>query len=829
VLNYRKLVADYHSAARSFSELVPWMSMVAPDTVVCLDGSLICCYELAGVDAEGLLLHERDRYANMLEQAFKVCDEHMTVWSFVDRRRINEFPDGHFDSPIGDAINQAWKEILTNGNQYANKHYMAFMYSPSEGAEGFFEAVNAHMQVKQQGFSKALIHTLKDFFSKKSAVKTKFEQLDAMKVAFGNKLREFEETVADLGFMKLETDRLLAFLHSRCSPASADQPVAMPELPAYLNTWLPDNTLRREHHHLIFEHVNPCYVGALSVKAWPNGASPGIIDALLSVPGEITVAQCFRFVDQFKARRYIEEVEHHHRSSAKSLVAMAIEAWSKEPTEQIDSGKLVLAEDAQQAMQELTGYNRHYGYYNMTVLGYGASSPELEENLKNISTGLRQRGFTLIRETLHLLSAFTATMPGQSKASFRWAFINIANMTDLAMIRTLSIGEKMNKHLTEQTRRPQHALTMFPTDYSTPFYFNFHTEDLPHTLVVGPSRSGKSTGMNFLISQFGKHDPCNRIIFDKDRSCWIPTLLQGGVHIDMDVREGSKVKMNPFVLLENEYNFTWLVDFLKMLVTARRYQLTAEDDLTMLNALRQLKLQPKNEWCLTNYVSCLPIKSLRQQFTPWMAKDGLYGKYFDNTEDDFKLSSFVCCEVGGLLGTEVAAPFMEYAFFRVNQMLDGRPTLIYIEECWFMLENPTFANKIKDWLKTLGKKNAFVVMATQSLDEIAHSEIFASIVDNMQTRIFLPNPNAYAHREMYLEKFQINESQLERIATATPKMQYYIVTPRQCRMVNVRLPKEIVACTSSDELSKRIFRKHWDEGNGTGEWQFDYVKERISV
>jgi type IV secretion/conjugal transfer VirB4 family ATPase len=827
MLNLRELYKDYHTTSTSFSELVPWMSMVAPDMIVNLDGSLVVFYSFKGIDAEGLMVSDSDRYANLLEHGLKVCDDHVTMWSTVDRRKIYDYPDGHFESEIGAAINRSWQDQFTNGNQYANHHYMAFMYSAGKGAEGFFESVSSHLKTHQSGIGAAIADTVQSFISKKVAIKNQFEQLDVMKNIFYSKLREFEETVSELGFRRLKKEELLSYLHTRCSPASANQPVAMPDVPAYLNTWLPDNTMHREHDQLVFKDINDCHVGALTVKGWPNVASPGIIDSLLTAPAELTVSQIFRFVESSKAKRFIEGIEEHHRASSKSIITTVMEAVTKEPSDQVDTGKLILAEDAQDAMRELTVSNRHFGYYNMTVLGYGSTQVELEENLKVIASGLRQKGFILMRESLHLLAAFSSTLPGQWATSFRWSFMNIGNATDLAMIRTLDVGEKLNKHLTEQTGRTQHALTVLPTEFATPYYFSFHESDLAHTLVVGPAGSGKTSIVNFLISQFEKHSPCNRIIFDKDYSCWISTLIQNGSHIDMDLRSGSAVKLNPFTLLKDPKNIIWLVEFVKVLATTRGYVLAPDDDLDLLEAMSALRMQPDVFWTLSNYVTNLKSIHLKSQFSLWYG-EGLYAKYFDNLEDEFQLNPFVAIEMGGLLGTDVAAPFMEYAFFRVNQMLDGRPTLIYIEECWFMLENKTFSARINDWLKTLRKKNAFVIMATQSLHEIATSEIFSSIIDNMQNRIYLANPSAYAHRDMYEQKFGLNMTQVDRIANAIPKQQYYIVTPKMARMVNARFPKEIMACTGADERSKTIFRKHYADGMGVEGWQFNYVNERTA-
>ncbi|MFD2274198.1 hypothetical protein ACFS07_32865 [Undibacterium arcticum] len=228
---------------------------------------------------------------------------------------------------------------------------------------------------------------------------------------------------------------------------------------------------------------------------------------------------------------------------------------------------------------------------------------------------------------MHLRSVFSATMPGQANTLFRWAFMNIANVTDMAMIRTLSVGDKVNRHLTEQTGRQQGALTVLPTEYSTPYYFSFHETDLAHTLVVGPAGSGKTSIVNFLISQFEKHSPCNRIIFDKDYSCWISTLLQDGSHIDMDLRSGANVKLNPFSLLKDEANIIWLVEFVKVLITSRNYVLQAEDDEVLLTAMTQLREQPAENWNLSNYTYNIANNELKRQFQTWTGS-GLYAKIF---------------------------------------------------------------------------------------------------------------------------------------------------------------------------------------------------------
>ena len=83
-----------------------------------------------------------------------------------------------------------------------------------------------------------------------------------------------------------------------------------------------------------------------------------------------------------------------------------------------------------------------------------------------------------------------------------------------------------------------------------------------------------------------------------------------------------------------------------------------------------------------------------------------------------------------------------YLFHRIEQRFDGRSTLIILDEAWVMLTNGLFGAKIEEWLRTLRKKNAAVVLATQSLSEIANSPHRDVILASCPTTLFLPNPEA---------------------------------------------------------------------------------------
>jgi len=818
VLKLSKFLRNYEASARTFAELVPWMLLVRPDVVLNKDGSLMVCYGYEGIDQEGLERHSVDRYAQLVEHGFRNFDERLTVWWTVERRRTTEYPNGSFKNSWSRLIDDEWRQSFANGKQFLNRHFLSFLYTPPRGAENFLETFGYFSRDVGLPAPTALFETLKTQFSRRSNFAFSAAQIEQHMKTFLDQMLAFEDMVADLKLVRLKNEELLAFLHDRCSPATHGQPVRVPKLPLYLDSYLPDNHLTVAHDHLCFGPNH--YVATVSVKDWPDTSEPGMFDALLAVPGEITASQCFRFSERGAAKKYIEATERHNRALMINALGYVMQAFGQEPRN-IDQGRAAMAAEAGEALAGLTTENRVYGYYNLTVVAHGSAKNDCEETLKAATKVLRRAGFLSVRETVHGLSAWAGTMPGQWAELVRWFFVNTANLADLSPVRTLLVGENRNRHLSEQSKRPQPALTVFGTEFATPFYFNFHMGDLAHTIVIGPSGMGKSTFNNFLISQFRKYDPSAVVIFDKDYSCRIPTLLQGGAHVDLAGERGRKVMLNPVLALADREDWGWLAKWLEIPLTSRGHVMTAEDDKNIWEAIENVAAQPRDAWTLQSFYPFLS-KALGEQLGAWIG-EGQLARYFDNRADSFDLAEFTCVEMGGLFqNPRVATAFLEYAFFRINKRLDGRPTLIYIEEAWFMLEDEHFASRVNDWLRTLRKKNAFVVLATQSLDEIAKSRIFAVMVDNIPNRIFLANPNALAHKDLYMGKFGLNEAQVHRIRGAVPKMHYYITTPVLSRLVEARFSPKILAMVRSDPLAQQMLDEALRRG---GDWQGSYVKE----
>lgn len=824
VLNLRRRERGRERAARATQEVVPYLGFMRPDLLLNKDGSLMAVYRFDGVDIDSAEPQVQDQAAAAIDHACRQFDHRITLWWVVQHTRATDYPDGVFASPVSMRLQQANRKQVTGGDLYANAHFLAVLYTPDGGLDKLIERFGYHMQFGGRGALGAFYEVARDALTRRAAFAFEQAQVDLHVRRFQALLDGFEGAAVGMRLHRLALTEALAVLHDLVNPASAGQPVRMPAH-AVLDGWIADNQITVGAEHLVFEHPSgKRYACALSLKEWPDATSPGMTTELLSVPGEMTICHVFRFLDADRTRRAMHAARRYFDITQTSLLGYVKEAVFKAPAS-VDRGKAMLLDDAQDALAAVTADRLVFGYHNMTVLALGASRAEADETLKAVAATVNRHGFLTLRETLNTFSAWAGTLPGQWAEQPRRQIVSLPNLSDLAPIFTLWRGARTNPHLSEMSGRAQPALCACRTPYRLPYWLNLHHGDLAHTFLVGPTGSGKSVAANFLISQYGKYDPL-RIIFDKNRSARIPTLLQDGTHIDI-ARE--RVQLNPMSLLADRKDWPWLASWLEILITSRGYTMTADDEKIVWSTIESLANLPSVHWRLLHFAGSLAAGHLADQLRVW-CEGGALGHIFDNATDGFSLSDFTCIEMGELIQRHprAAAAFMEYAFYRLDKSLDGlRPGLIYVEEAWFLLSDPLFARRLDDWLRTLRKKNTLVMLATQSLTELAQSEIFASLVDNVPNRIFLANGQARAHRALYRERFGLSDAQVDRIAGAIPKQHYYLVTPTHSRMLELRFDREALACLRSDALAQDLFDRA--RADGGAQWKDDYVRAVLAT
>lgn len=858
-VNLRRVGVGYRRQARSFAELVPWLYPVNEQVMANKDSALMACFALDGVDMEGLTSDEIGRYADLEEKAYRVfLDEPVTIWWQVTRRRTTLYPEARFPDPISQRIDDNRRRSFEAGKHFSNRHYVSIALSPAKASQRFFQRLNFFLHDEQQAFARAALNALRTYFSSQYAFAYDRNQLEGQLTHFEEMLDEFATALREYGLKRLAGARLLGFLQSFVSAdAGGGRKAREVSVPAgqLLDGYLPDCALHVGREHLILEGLHRRVVTAVSVKAFPGEADagqehavkpqsyPGMLDGLLKVPGEITFSQVFRFCDLEQAGRFIRAKRRFNDVFKYSWQAFFRGVLRKGDMSGANANPVRErgVKEATEALGLLETQKAFFGFWNMSVLCYGGTPEEADEVAREVSHAVSYTRFIPIRERLHLLSAYTGTLPGMWAELVRWYFITAANLADFSPARSISQGAPVNTHLTEQMHRPCPALAVLTTIFGIPYYFNFHVKDLGHTFVVGPTRTGKTVFMLFLIAQFRKYYGARIYIFDKDHSCRIATLLMGGQHIDLDF-EAKTLRLNPLLLLAQPTLHGRIKDWLAGLLSVRGYQLEEEDHQCLMDAVRGTYDMGAGMWRLSYLYPLLsPRPKLQTLLKPWV-HDGEFAHIYDNVEDSFSLSDFTCMEMGRILAVkEIARTFTDYAFLRIDlelariserdeagELVPRVPTLIYFEEGWYFLEDPIYRERFRTYSKTLAKKLGILATSTQSLEDIADSPIFPSIRDNFATKIFLPNRNVTgpALKQLYQQQFLLNDAQIEALASATQKKQYLISQGSVTRLVSVDLDPESLACLRSDSEAQAVFDQHVNSGRA--DWRESYIREMAS-
>ena len=204
------------------------------------------------------------------------------------------------------------------------------------------------------------------------------------------------------------------------------------------------------------------------------------------------------------------------------------------------------------------------------------------------------------------------------------------------------------------------------------------------------------------------------------------------------------------------------------------------------------------------------------------------GHLLDAEDDGLLLSDFTVFEIEELmnLGEKFALPVLLYLFRRIERAQQGQPAAIVLDEAWLMLGHPVFRAKIREWLKVLRKANCLVLMATQSLSDAANSGNLDVIKESTATKIFQPNIDARDDDTAALyRRMGLNARQIEILATALPKRQYYYVSESGRRLYDLALgPLALAFVGAADKESVATIKSL--EAKFGHEWVHEWLAGR---
>ncbi len=759
---------------------LPYERLVDQNVLLLRDGSLMASLQVPGLlfeteDTDALNAHAQTREVMLRSN----LDARFVLYHHVIRRRVSVELDASFPDPLSAHIDRRWREKLSSGSLFVNDQFVTLVRRPARGKAGLAERMGKLF--KRRNEEEPV--DPKDLRSLRAAM----QALAASLADYG--AQPLGDYTGPSGGTNNEVLELLSALYN-----GEMRPVRKPDFETDVGQMLP---YRRASFGLDAMELRGSggadFSSILSLKDYPDATSPGLLDAMLRLPYEMIVTESFA---------------PEERQTAREKIDLAIRRL-KSADEEAQSERA----DMMAARDELGAGSVAFGDHHLSVLVRERDLERLDDATASVAASLADTGAIAVREDTNLEPAFWGQFPGNEQYLVRRAMISTANMASFGSFHGFALGQAEGNHWGE-------AVTLLQTTSSTPFFFNFHNGDLGNFSVIGPSGSGKTVVMNFLAAQAQKFSP-RTILFDKDRGAELFIRGIGGTYDR--IRSGEPTGFNPLALPDTPANRGFLRDWLSVLLQAEGPEesatIAAAVDAAYANdpSLRRLRYFKE----LVSGARRPQPGDLADRLSAWI-EDGEHGWLFDNETDKLDLSTRVMgFDMTALLeNPKLRTPVMMYLFHRIDERLDGQPTMVLIDEGWKALDDEVFAARIRDWLKTLRKRNALVGFATQSARDALDSKISTALVEQTATMVFMPNARARA--EDYCEGFGLTEHELALIKSLPAHSRCFLVRQPDASVV-VRLdlsgaPEVLTILSGRESTVRRLDLLREAVGNDPAQW-----------
>ncbi|RUW20607.1 MULTISPECIES: VirB4 family type IV secretion/conjugal transfer ATPase [unclassified Mesorhizobium] len=727
---------------RPMSTHIPYLRHVS-DTVIGLEnGSLLSVIKLDGLffqTEDQAELNMRSVVQNTMIRA--LGSSRFSLWSTVIRREVETEIGGAFDEPFCELLNRRYMDQLREKRMFTNEIYLTIVRSGMRGALGIGDTVKklldrANREVRSQQ-TREDVTEIEELISNITRELQKYGAR-ALGIAYRDKEPysepcEFFNTILTCGVprkMRLPRMGIRNF-------------VGTSRLHFSKRTMQAQAAVDEESR----------FGALLSVKEYPPFTGPGMLDGLLQVNHEFILTQSFTIADKPIAQERITRLQRQIQAS--------------------DEAGSSVEKDIDYALNSLMNQEAVFGFHHLTLLCLSRDLQGVSKSVSELGACLTDMNINWLREDVNLEAGFWAQLPGNRSYIARKAMLSSANFSGLSSMHNFATGRIDGNHWGL-------PITILETTSQTPYWFNFHQRDIGHFLVTGPTGSGKTVAMTFLLAQAMRVNPTPKaVFFDKDRGAEIFVRAIGGSYEVLSPE--TPTGFNPLQLENTGPNREFLMRLLKaMLRSSDRRDFAQEDEDTLEKALTRLMQEPAAERNLPNLSGLLVGRSradandLHSRLRPWI--DGEKAWLFNAQHDvlSFSGQSVFGFDMTSILGNEeLRTPALMYLYHRLDELLNGDPVMFFMDEGWQLLQDETFSNFIVDKMKTIRKLNGIVGFGTQSAADIAKAKASHTLIEQSATNIHFPNPRA--DEESYIKRFGLTVKEFNFIKNTPPEKRTFLV------------------------------------------------------
>ncbi|MDT4813161.1 Type IV secretion system protein virB4 [compost metagenome] len=487
----------------------------------------------------------------------------------------------------------------------------------------------------------------------------------------------------------------------------------------------------------------------MEVREYSNNTKPGHFNCLLNQPYEFVVSQSFGSM-----------------SKAEGLKALSRQIKWLEDSGDYSTSQI---EDLKRARDDLSAGKFVMGDHHATIQVFGQDSEQALRGAADISGVLASEEVAVRLVDRALIAAWAAQLPGNWKWRPRPCPITSPNFLCFSSMHNYLFGKPAGNPWGP-------AVTMLKTTGGTPYYMNFHASlaevdetgkrRLGNTFLIGKSGTGKTVLLGHLIAQARKFG-CTAAIFDKDRGMQVTVMAMGGTYFTLQI--GVPTGWNYLQLESTSTNISFMAKLTKLLAANGDEPATIAEQKQIEVAIRRLveriDHRDRRLSTLLQFLPAAPSEgqtlSVRERLMRWCAGHE-NGWVFDNPTDELDLSvkdmfGFDLTEF--LEKGEIRDASITYLLYRTNQMTDGRRCAQIFDEVQHPLKVAAFQESLQDRSRTVRKKDAVLICATQEPEAALELPAGRSLLQQSATQIYLPNPGATAAE--YIEGFKLTPAEFK--------------------------------------------------------------------
>jgi type IV secretion/conjugal transfer VirB4 family ATPase len=788
VLKIARILRDYQEAGSVNSLLALW-GFVDDTTFLTKAGHVGVVYRVRGLDAEGLTHGQRAAIVHRFEAALRLLDERCRVYQYLVKRTIDPIQAERCGRPVANEAIQQRAAYLNSRRDdlYELSVYFVVLYEARAVARTSTHLRNL-WRAPRQAFRSWLStdHTL-----------TVLEQdLDKAITTLRHKTSAFEVQLDDLGLARLAKGDAFHFFRLLVNYDSARLTGSRLRYDTHLDFFVADSTIECERDHL---RVGEQRVKVLSMKEPPSQTFAHLLGDLTSIPGEFIACLEWKRIPSDRMRRDLQMRRRHFFNKRVAMVNYI--APESRPEEMlVDDSANATVRQLGDALTELEVHGHFFGECSLTLVLHGHDLRILEQQAAEAMKVVAIHDGSLFDESYNLLNAWLSIVPGNGAHNLRRLALLETNLADLSFLFTVDPGERMSTHLGRE------ALAVFETPHHIPYWFNLHVQDVGHTLVLGATGSGKSFVDNFLVMHAQKYDPLTFILDLGHSYRKLATLLRGR-YLEIGLKQ-SDVTINPFALEPTAEHLHFLHAFVRVLLEGEDgYRLRELEDREVYDAIENLYVLDRSQRRLFTLANLLP-RALAHRLHKWI-EGGRYAALFDNLDDTLTVERLQVFDFEAMRAyPTLLEPLLFYVLHRVTAKIQD-PTetatlkICVMDEAWRFIQHPTLRGYVQEGLKTWRKRNAAMILSTQTIDDFASSDLLRTVVESCPTKLLLANP-ALDPRQ-YAELFQLNERELELMTTLIPRQQILLKRPNVTKLLALNVdPKSYWIYTNTPVDNERV-------------------------